>query len=162
MESKGILDSKDSNSKASKASKAERKDSKYDPQKLAASLNSADNIAYLKGLDNDTFALRFVHGSLQENEATFIKSEEGDEFVMLPKEAITHILSILQDTREESLKIMLRYAIRDLMPFDLEDAMAVALSELESQRLDNGNLPFIDMKILAKKVRLKHPNLFFA
>lgn len=143
-------------------SKKFAKDSKYDPQKLAASLNSADNVAYLKGVDNDTFMLRFLHGSLQENEATFIKSEEGDEFVMLPKDAITHILGILQDTREESLKIMLRYAIRDLMPFDIDDAMAVALSELELQRLDNGNLPLLDMKILAKKIRLKHPNLFFA
>ena len=133
---------------------------KYDPHTLAESLHNADNIASLEELDSNTYLMNFVNGGLHANKATFVKTNSGDEFIMLPKEAINHILSILQNSHEESIKVMLRYAIKDLMPFDLEDAMAVALHELELQRQKDGNLPKIDVKNLAKKVRIEYPNLF--
>ena len=46
------------------------------------------------------------------------------------------------------------------MPHDLEDTMAVAIYELEKYRRDDGNLPMINVKEFAQKIRLNHPNLF--
>ncbi|RDU63592.1 DUF2603 domain-containing protein [Helicobacter didelphidarum] len=127
---------------------------------LVQSLCNANNIASLSQLEANQFLLEFINGELKADEASFVKTDSGDEFVMLPREAITHILGTLKNSHEETTKIMLRHAIRDLIPFDIEDAMAVAMYELEKYRLDDGNLPIVNVKNLAKEIRINHPNLF--
>ncbi len=133
---------------------------KCNQQILVNSLQDANNVAYIAHLDTNKWLLEFVNGELKKDEAWFLKNQDGEEFIVLPQQSLRVILENLQRSHEEKLHILLRYEIRDLMPHDLEDTMAVAIYELEKYRRDDGNLPMINVKEFAQKIRLNHPNLF--
>ncbi|EMZ41121.1 DUF2603 domain-containing protein [Helicobacter bilis] len=136
------------------------KRTKYDKKKLVESLQTLSNVAYMAKLDDARWLLEFVEGGFNENEAWFLKTTEGKEFVALPQFALQNLLGHIQQHNEEKFLMLLRYEIRELMPIDLEDTMAVALHEFHSYKQSNGNIQDIDAKAFAKNIKLAHPNLF--
>ena len=132
-------------------------------KQLVHSLLNVKNVAYLAKVDEGRWLMEFMEGEARGDEAWFLKMSDGkEEFVAIPQKALQNLLLNMQKTHEEKLQVLLRYEIRDLMPKDLEDTMAVAMYELEKCRLSNGNLPMIDVHDLAQKIRIEHPNLFLS
>lgn len=138
------------------------KQAKQKKRNLVSSLHNASNVARATRLEGEgeKWLLEFIEGGLKSDEAWFLKTEEEKEFVVLPQSALNNLLGHLRSSYEEKLKLMLRYEIRDLMPIDLEDTMAVATYELEKYRQDDGNLPMVNVKNLAHEIKSNHPNLF--
>ncbi|TLD84283.1 DUF2603 domain-containing protein [Helicobacter trogontum] len=136
------------------------KRAKSNKEKLVESLQNVSNVAYMAKLDEGRWLLEFVEGEFNENEAWFLKTTEGKEFVTLPQFALQNLLGHIQQHNEEKFLMLLRYEIRELMPIDLEDTMAVALHEFQSYKQSNGNIQDIDVKVFAKNIKLAHPNLF--
>lgn len=136
------------------------KQTKHNQQNLVKSLCEISNVAYMEKVDEAQWLVEFVEGQLKSDEACFLKTDSGDEFVVLPQQALHNILGNLQRNHEERLQILLQHEIRNLMPIDLEDTMAVANYELEKHRQEDGNLPSINVKELANQIRTNHPNLF--
>lgn len=136
------------------------KQTKIRQQKLIKSLQDVSNVAYMAKLDEDRWLLEFVEGSFKANEAWFLKTTDGKEFVALPQEALQNLLSHLQHYHEEKLLMLLRCEIRELMPIDLEDTMAVAIHEFQNYKETHGNIQEINVKTIAKNIKMAHPNLF--
>lgn len=137
------------------------KRTEYDKQKIIRSLNNPINVAKMTKIDSKKMILEFVSGEFSDDEAWFIKIDSGNEFVVLPENALNTLLSTLKANREEKLRILLKNEIKDLMPIDLEDAMVIAVNELEKYRLNDGSFPSINIKNIAKNIRTSYPNLFF-
>ena len=129
-------------------------------KKLVESLKNVNNVAYMAKLDKNKWFLEFIEGKFSENEAWFIKTTEGKEFVALPQFALQNLLGHIQQHNEEKFLMLLRYEIRELMPIDLEDTMAVALHEFHAYKKSNINIQDIDVKAFAKNIKISHPNLF--
>lgn len=134
--------------------------SKDNQKKLVKSLQEVSNVAYMSELEGNKWLLEFVEGKFDANEAWFIKTTEGVEFVALPQDALQNLLWHLQHYHEEKLLMLLRCEIRELMPIDLEDTMAVAMHEFEEYKERYGNLQDINVKTFAKNIKTTHPNLF--
>lgn len=134
--------------------------SKDNQKKLVKSLQEVSNVAYMSELEGNKWLLEFVEGKFDANEAWFIKTTEGVEFVALPQDALQNLLWHLQHYHEEKLLMLLRCEIRELMPIDLEDTMAVAMHEFEEYKERHGNLQDINVKTFAKNIKTTHPNLF--
>ncbi len=136
------------------------KQTKQFKQNLVKSLQNVNNVAYMGQLDENRWLLEFVEGSFKVNEAWFIKTPEGDEFIALPQQVLNSLINNLQNHHEEKLLILLRHEIKELMPIDLEDTMVVAIHELDKYKGNNGNLHAINVKEFAKRIKAAHPNLF--
>lgn len=136
------------------------KQTKHNKQKLIKSLQDVSNVAYMAKLDEERWLLEFVEGNFNANEAWFIKTIDGDEFVALPQEALQNLLSHLQSHNEEKFLMLLRYEMRELMPIDLEDTMAVAIHEFQTYKETHGNIQDINVKAFAKNIKTTYPNLF--
>lgn len=136
------------------------KQTKNIKNKLVKSLQDVSNVAYMAKLDEDRWLLEFVEGNFNINEAWFLKTTDGEEFVALPQEALENLLGHLQHHHEEKLLMLLRCEIRDLMPIDIEDTMAVAIHEFEAYKEMHGNIQDINIKAFAKNIKIAHPNLF--
>ncbi len=136
------------------------KHEKHNKHKLVKSLQNVSNIAYMAQLDEDRWLLEFVEGAFKSDEAWFLKTADGEEFVALPQQALHNLLGHLQHHNEEKFLILLRYEIRELMPIDLEDTMAVAIHEFQAYKEAHGNIQDINVKTFAKNIKTTHPNLF--
>ncbi|PAF50076.1 hypothetical protein BKH43_06170 [Helicobacter sp. 13S00401-1] len=136
-------------------------------KELIRSLQDASNIAIATRVDDTHINLEFKQGSFQEEEAWFIKMNQASkntapsEFVVLPETALNTLLESLKSQHEEKLVLMLQKDILNLMPLDLEDALAVGLEELEKLRSQDETLRNINTEHIAKRIKTNYPNLFF-
>ncbi|PAF45851.1 DUF2603 domain-containing protein [Helicobacter sp. 11S02629-2] len=136
-------------------------------KELIRSLQDASNVAIATCIDDTHLSLEFQQGSFQEKEAWFIKMQQtsqsasSSEFVVLPETALNILLDSLKSQHEEKLVLMLQKDILNLMPLDLEDALAVGLEELEKLRAKDETLRNIDTELIAKRIKTNYPNLFF-
>lgn len=129
-------------------------------KRISNSLNDVSNIAIATKINQKQFLLDFIKGGLSEDEAWFIRMENNNEFVVLPEPVLNRLLCTIKANNEEKIFITLKHELKELFPADLDDVMIIALQELEKYRLNDGNLPIINAKQVAKKIKKDHPNLF--
>lgn len=122
---------------------------------------TSENLGVLHKLKDDTMILSMERGGFSEEDLWFLSDDDGEEYVVFPKNVFSKLLMRIRDIQEERLIMMLEKDIILQMPIDFDDAMVVAKSALESLRSNDGNLPEINTSILAKDIKKKYPNLFF-
>ncbi|RDU58953.1 DUF2603 domain-containing protein [Helicobacter marmotae] len=122
---------------------------------------TSENLGVLHKLKDDTMILSMERGGFSKEDLWFLSDDDGEEYVVFPKNVFSKLLMRIRDIQEERLIMMLEKDIILQMPIDFDDAMVVAKSALESLRSNDGNLPEINTSILAKDIKKKYPNLFF-
>lgn len=142
------------------------------------------NVAITTKLDKN-MTLEFKDFSLEQNDVWFIKTNEGQNYAVLPEQMLDKILDHIKKQNDERIKAILRQHLSDMVPLDLEDAVAVALLELKNLQVNKldlqnmhpktraslqaygGNINKFDSSSLntllidiADEVKAKYPHLF--
>lgn len=124
-------------------------------------LANTQNIGIMQSIDENQKIITMQQGSFSDDSVWFLKDENGVEFVVFPQDSFSTLIGKIKATQEERLITSLEKDIISQMPIDIDDVMALARSQLESLRQNDGYLPKINTKSFAKDMRIKYPNLFF-
>ncbi len=123
--------------------------------------SSSENLGILRKLEDDTMLLAMERGGFSKEDLSFLRDDEGEEYVVFPQKLFVRLLTRIRNIQEEKLIMKLEKDIISQMPIDFDDVMVVAKNILESLRLSDGSLPEINTALLAKDIKKKYPNLFF-
>ncbi len=124
-------------------------------------LFTTDNIAKANKISDTQILLNLERGSFNPQETWFLQDDDAQEYVVIPQNVLKKIVGILRRTHEEKLMLELARDISQNTPIDFDDVMAVALKRLESKRLSDGSLPYINTKAIIRELKKDYPNLFF-
>ncbi len=116
----------------------------------------------IPGEDENRKILELKRGSWSDEQPWFIIDEEGRLLVLSTAETMATIMNSLQHMGEEVFKARLERAIAKELPIDFHDVWVVAMHELQ-QRMKEGKVAqSVDLDTLVKKIKQKHPNLFYS
>jgi len=118
-------------------------------------------VVRLKDGDEDKKTLELVEGSWDNKHPWFL-IDNDEYYAIMPAKALGSMFSQLRVHQEENFRLNLEKAILQNMPIDFDDVWVVAIREIqELSEKEGGKLNGVELGSIVKKIKEKHPNLFF-
>jgi hypothetical protein len=127
-------------------------------------LDGDKTVIEIENTDNpDVKRLNLKSGSWSANEPWFVVDENQKLHTMMSINSVNKIVENFRATQEENFNLKLEKTIWQNIPIDFKDVWAVAMDEIKSMAIQEGDeakVINVDLEELISKIKAEHPNLF--
>ena len=114
--------------------------------------SSSENLGILRKLEDDTMLLAMERGGFSKEDLSFLRDDEGEEYVVFPQKLFVRLLTRIRNIQEEKLIMKLEKDIISQMPIDFDDVWCIALKEIKNYKKDP--------KKIIQNIKKRYPYLF--